>query len=298
MFRVQLGKSKSENRDQVNLSNDSGQIPAISIQLTPEQNALKQKAQNDFGQSVSVGVIPKHRSSIPNFLPSLPEAAKNNELIYQPTPEKKSNREWKFLPEPPEEEYGEDFVSIAAKNRLPSELAQLGTDPFVIKMAEMAVINRYKGTITSLFGSKPKPVEGTELTFLKGTIDLKVADFSWEGIHVKPGVDLMTIKTEKEGEFNINASLPINYKGQVSPDLEVTYSQGLPNPTAGQRSHLFIDSKVNYDSYDNNMGFKLGLRKQVSRDESLSLYGKYTKNFNPNEADDGGVGFYYKLKFD
>ncbi|MEZ0374598.1 MAG: hypothetical protein ACAI44_36260 [Candidatus Sericytochromatia bacterium] len=197
------------------------------------------------------------------------------------------------VPAPVRRPLGEDLAWIAFKDKTPVELATYVQDPAVMAMADMAVIDpgrrRLEHDVKQWLGfdhQSPDPAEGTEIDLLKLGLGAKVSGLSKEQLAIQPSIDLIKIRTPGIDDLSLTAGFPINLAGQVHLRTHIQLQKGL-DPEGDQA----LDTRVGYDSQDNQLQFRFGLRQRTGQDEAVSLYVHQITPFD-NRPIDLGVGMY------
>lgn len=187
---------------------------------------------------------------------------------------------------------GEDLAWIALKDKTAPELAAYLKDGAVMSMAEMALLDpgrrRLEHEVKDWFGidDKPQTAETLEAEFFKLGVGAKVSGFSKEQLAIEPEVDLVRIRSPKIDDLSLTAGAPINLAGQVHVRAHLQLQKGL-DPEADKA----IDSRIGFDSQEQEFSFRLGLRQRTGQDQAVAIYAQQTTPIDGRPLD-LGVGVY------
>lgn len=195
-------------------------------------------------------------------------------------------------PAPKARPLGEDLAWIALKDKTAPELAGYLKDDAVMSMVAMSLLDpgrrRLEHDVREWIGidKKPQPPESLEAEFFKLGIGAKVSGFSKERLAIEPEVDLVKVRSPQFDDLSLTAGAPINLAGQVHVRAHVQLQKGL-DPEADKA----IDSRIGFDSQDQEFSFRLGLRQRTGQDQALSIYAQQTTPID-GRPKDLGVGVY------
>jgi hypothetical protein len=64
------------------------------------------------------------------------------------------------------------------------------------------------------------------------------------------------------------------------------------------KENIYAETRAHYNFEENRVQATLGVRKQISPDSSMGLYGLYNQTFSGLEVKDVGIGVNYQSRFE
>lgn len=232
------------------------------------------------------------------------------------------------------QKYGEDLASIAVTGCSRKDLQRYVEDKFFITLfdrdkeefedyfkrgfqnlaadqtsqisAQQAAATPPAAAPTGVAQSAPVPVPVSEdekfrWRFVRPRVGVNVRGLDFEKAKIKPKVDLVQLRGPAQTEVRVTAEIPFEFSGKTYPEAEVT-ARRMFNAKPGEygtlTQNIFVESRTHYNFHENRLNATVGVRKQISPDSSMGVYGLYSQSFGALELKDLGVGVNYQSRFD
>ncbi|PKL74952.1 MAG: hypothetical protein CVV27_17880 [Candidatus Melainabacteria bacterium HGW-Melainabacteria-1] len=195
---------------------------------------------------------------------------------------------------------GEDLAWIALQQRTPTELKGMVQDPAVLSVAEQALLEpgqrQLERELRDWIGlDQPEPATDTEIDLFKLGLGAKLSGFSREQLAIQPSLDVIRIRTPEIDDISLSTGFPINLQGQVHFRAQLQLQKGL-NRETHRVAEQALDSRIRFDSQDQEVQFRFGLRQRTGSDQAVSLYAQHTLPFD-GRPQDLGLGAYFSQRW-
>lgn len=230
------------------------------------------------------------------------------------------------------QDYGEDLASIAIVGRDKRELSNYLEDKAFILVfdkdkddfedyikngfhdffgAEATTGNAvHSSTVGSTAGhvstdAKGKPIQPSDQEnyrwrYFQPRVGVNVRGLNFGDTKVKAQVDLVRLNGPANTEVKVVAKVPFTFNGEYNIEGEVQARRILnykPGEYGEFKDNMYVESNTNYNHEEARLRTTFGVRKQISPDASLGVYGSGTLSTG-GEKHDVGVGVNYQLRFD
>ncbi|PIQ28476.1 hypothetical protein COW36_13140 [bacterium (Candidatus Blackallbacteria) CG17_big_fil_post_rev_8_21_14_2_50_48_46] len=232
------------------------------------------------------------------------------------------------------QKYGEDVASIAVTGRSRRDLQRHLEDKFFITIFDRdkeEFQDYFKGgfqnfaadqtsqmsaeqvTATPVTPSASVSTESTPVAlpvadqeqykwrFVRPRVGVNVRGLDFKKLTVKPKIDLLQVRGPAQTEVRVTANVPFEMSGKVLPEAEITARRmfnAKPGEYGSLTQNVYGETRSNYNFEEQRLEATLGVRKQISPDSSMGLYGLYSQTFNNLDVKDLGVGVSYQSRFD
>lgn len=137
--------------------------------------------------------------------------------------------------------------------------------------------------------------------FLRPRIGINVRGLDFEKVKLKPKVDLVQVRGPAQTEVRISAEVPFEFGGKTYPEAEIT-ARRLFNAKPGEygtlTQNIYAETRTQYNFHENRLDATVGVRKQISPDASIGMYGLYSQSFGALDVKDLGIGVSYQSRFE
>lgn len=256
--------------------------PAVSLRRPPAaETAVKTQDRASFG-ALPAGKSPAVAAGISQAFSADAQAAFGAPSV----------RAGGSTPAPKARPLGEDLAWIALKDKTAPELAGYLKDGAVMSMVGMSLLDpgrrRLEHDVRAWIGidKKSQTPDSLEAEFFKLGVGAKVSGFSKQQLAIEPEVDLVKVRSPWFDDLSLTAGAPINLAGQIHVRAHVQLQKGL-DPEADKA----LDTRIGFDSQDQEFSFRLGLRQRTGQDQALAVYAQQTTPIDGRAAD-LGVGVY------
>jgi len=137
--------------------------------------------------------------------------------------------------------------------------------------------------------------------FVRPRVGVNVRGLDFKKLTVKPKIDLLQVRGPAQTEVRVTANVPFEMSGKVLPEAEITARRmfnAKPGEYGSLTQNVYGETRSNYNFEEQRLEATLGVRKQISPDSSMGLYGLYSQTFNNLDVKDLGVGVSYQSRFD
>lgn len=225
-------------------------------------------------------------------------------------------------------DYGEDLASIAIVGRDKRELSNYLEDKAFILVfdkdkddfedyvkngfndffgaeattgtkAHSATASQTTGQINT--DAQGKPVqEDFRWRFFRPRVGVNVRGLNFSDTKIKAQVELARLNGPANTEVKVLAKVPFTFGGEYNVEGEVQARRILnykPGEYGEFKDNMYVESNTNYNHEEARLRTTFGVRKQISPDSSLGVYGSGTLSTG-GEKHDVGLGVNYQLRFD
>lgn len=225
-------------------------------------------------------------------------------------------------------DYGEDLASIAIVGRDKRELSNyledkafilvfdkdkddfedyvkngfydfFGAEATTSTEAHSATASQTTGQINT--DAQGKPVqEDFRWRFFRPRVGVNVRGLNFSDTKIKAQVELARLNGPANTEVKVLAKVPFTFGGEYNVEGEVQARRILnykPGEYGEFKDNMYVESNTNYNHEEARLRTTFGVRKQISPDSSLGVYGSGTLSTG-GENHDVGVGVNYQLRFD
>lgn len=227
-------------------------------------------------------------------------------------------------------DYGEDLASIAIVGRDKRELSNYLEDKAFILVFDKdkddfedyikngfhdffsaedvqatspAVQTTTTGKVSTDAQSDPKAKDRSEdfrWRFFQPRVGVSLRGLDFEKTRVKAQVELARLNGPANTEVKVLAKVPFTFEGEYNVEGEVQ-ARRIINYKPGEygrfKDNMYIETNTNYNHNEARLRSTFGVRKQISPDSSLGVYGSGTLSTG-GEKHDVGIGVNYQLRFD
>jgi hypothetical protein len=225
-------------------------------------------------------------------------------------------------------DYGEDLASIAIVGRDKRELSHYLEDKAFILVfdkdkddfedyikngfhdffgaeattgteAQSATVGNTAGQVSAQAEGKPEQ-ENFRWRFFQPRVGVNVRGLNFSDTKVKAQVDLARVNGPANTEVKVVAKVPFTFGGEYNIEGEIQARRILnykPGEYGAFKDNMYVESNTNYNHEEARLRTTFGVRKQISPDASLGVYGSGTLSTG-GEKHDVGLGVNYQLRFD
>lgn len=136
--------------------------------------------------------------------------------------------------------------------------------------------------------------------FFRPRFGVNVRGLDFEKTKVKAQVELAKLQGPAHTEVKVLAKVPFTFGGEYNIEGEVRARRVInykPGEYGEFKDNMYLESNTNYNHEEARVRSTFGVRKQISADSSLGIYGSGTLS-TAGEKHDVGLGVNYQLKFD
>ncbi len=137
--------------------------------------------------------------------------------------------------------------------------------------------------------------------FVRPRVGISVRGLDFKEVKVKPKVDLIQLRGPAHTEVRVTAEVPFEFSGKTYPEAEIS-ARRMINAKPGEygtlKENIYAETRAHYNFEENRVQATLGVRKQISPDSSMGLYGLYNQTFSGLEVKDVGIGVNYQSRFE
>jgi hypothetical protein len=227
--------------------------------------------------------------------------------------------------------YGEDVASIAITGRNRKDLQRHLEDKFFITIFDRdkeEFQDYFKGGFQNLAAdqasmnsldnnqvepmshsseSAPLPVsanndeEKYKTRYFRPRVGVSMKGLDFQAVKIKPKVDLIQVRGPALTEIRVTAEVPFEFSGKMYPEAEISARRMLnskPGEYGNLKDNVYAETRAHYNFEENRMEATLGVRKQISPDSSMGMYGLYSQTYSGMEVKDIGIGVNYSSRFE
>lgn len=227
-------------------------------------------------------------------------------------------------------DYGEDLASIAIVGRDKRELSNYLEDKAFILVFDKdkddfedyikngfhdffsaedvqatspAVQTSATGAVSTEAQGDPKAKDRGEnfrWRFFQPRVGVSMRGLDFEKTRVKAQVELARLNGPANTEVKVLAKVPFTFEGEYNVEGEVQARRIInykPGEYGSFKDNMYLETHTNYNHNEARLRSTFGVRKQISPDSSLGVYGSGTLSTG-GEKHDVGIGVNYQLRFD
>lgn len=146
-----------------------------------------------------------------------------------------------------------------------------------------------------------KPDSAYKWKFFQPRLGVSLKGTDFKEAMIRPKVDLVKLRGPADTEVRLVADVAFNINGKVEPKGEIYARRVLnakPGEYGGLTDNVWAESSTQYDHNEGQLRTSLGVRKQISPDSSMGLYGLYSTSTTGATPDDVGLGVNYQARWD
>ncbi len=136
--------------------------------------------------------------------------------------------------------------------------------------------------------------------FFQPRVGVSMRGLDFEKTRVKAQVELARLNGPANTEVKVLAKVPFTFEGEYNVEGEVQARRIInykPGEYGAFKDNMYVETNTNYNHNEARLRSTFGVRKQISPDSSLGVYGSGTLSTG-GEKHDVGIGVNYQLKFD
>lgn len=226
-------------------------------------------------------------------------------------------------------DYGEDLASIAIVGRDKRELSNYLEDKAFILVfdkdkddfedyikdgfhdffgaedvqAAQSTQSSAAGKVSDTAKSDPQSKDRSQdfrWRFFRPRVGVSLRGLDFEKTKVKAQVELARLNGPAHTEVKVLAKVPFTFEGEYNVEGEIQARRIIhykPGEYGSFKDNMYLESNTNYNHNEARLRSTFGVRKQISPDSSLGVYGSGSLSTG-GEKHDVGVGVNYQLRFD
>lgn len=137
--------------------------------------------------------------------------------------------------------------------------------------------------------------------WLRPSIGVSLSGIDFKKAKVKPKIDIFRLQGPSRTEVRLRTELPYKFEGGLfEPEVELNMRR-MFNEKQGEygdwNDNLYADMSADYNMAEEKIRGTVGVRKQLSPDSSMGMYGLYQYQLDDSSASDIGLGVNYQSRF-
>ncbi len=156
------------------------------------------------------------------------------------------------------------------------------------------------GSVSTAETATAPKKEAYKWRFFRPRVGVSFKGLDFERTKIKAQVELARLKGPAHTEVKVLAKVPFTFEGEYNVEGEVRARRILkykPGVYGNFGENMYMETTTNYNHNEERLRSTFGVRKQISADSSVGVYGSFTASTG-GEDHDAGLGVNFQTRFD